>query len=82
GLEDSKWSVTTATTLSEQLFLPSVDGDIEAKQVTLRWTPNSNVTQIVVNPGAITHVITPAEKTSGIAVVTGLTGETSYTADL
>lgn len=82
GLEDSKWSVTTATTLSEQLFLASVDGDIEAKQVTLRWTPNSNVTQIVVNPGAITHVITPAEKTSGVAVVTGLTGETSYTADL
>ncbi|BDU23420.1 hypothetical protein FLGSB24_01640 [Flavobacterium sp. GSB-24] len=82
GLEDSKWSITSATTLSEQLFLASIDGDIEAKQVTLRWTPNSNVTQIVVNPGAITHVITPAEKTSGVAVVTGLTGETSYTADL
>ncbi|WJS95009.1 fibronectin type III domain-containing protein [Flavobacterium johnsoniae] len=82
GLEDSKWSVITATTLAEQIFLASVDGDIEAKQVTLRWTPNSNVTQIVVNPGAITHVITPAEKASGIAVVTGLTGETSYTADL
>ncbi|MFD1601790.1 DUF4957 domain-containing protein [Flavobacterium artemisiae] len=82
GLEDSKWSVVTATTLSEQLFLASVDGDIEAKQVTLRWPANSNVTQIVVNPGAITHTITPAEKASGIAIVTGLTGETSYTAEL
>ncbi|MEN2402905.1 DUF4957 domain-containing protein [Flavobacterium sp. MC2016-06] len=82
GLEDSKWSVTTATTLSEQLFLPSVDGDIEAKQVTLRWTPNASATQIVVNPGAITHTITPSEKTAGIAIVTGLTGETAYTANL
>jgi hypothetical protein len=82
GLADSKWSVITTTTLSEQLFLASVDGDIDAKQVTLRWVANSNVTQIVVNPGAITHTITPAEKTSGIAVVTGLTGEKAYTADL
>ncbi|TDW47289.1 uncharacterized protein DUF5123 [Flavobacterium sp. 270] len=82
GLEDSKWSVTSATTLSEQLFLPSVNGDIEAKQVTLRWTPNASATQIVVNPGNITHTITPAEKTAGIAIVTGLTGETAYTANL
>ncbi len=82
GLEDSKWSITTATTLSEQLMAAVADADIEAKQVTLRWTPNSNVTQIVVNPGNITHVITPAEKTAGVALVTGLTGETSYTATL
>jgi len=82
GLEDSKWSIATATTLAEDIYLASVDGDIDAKQVTLRWPANSTVTQIVVNPGAITHVITPAEKASGVAIVTGLTGETSYTADL
>jgi len=82
GLEDSKWSVITATTLSEQILLPVADVDIEAKQVTLRWTPNSNVTQIVVNPGNITRVITAAEKTAGVAIVTGLTGETDYTATL
>lgn len=82
GLEDSKWSVITATTLSEQLLSAVQDADIDAKQVTLRWTPNSNVTQIVVNPGNITHVITPAEKTAGVATVTGLTGETDYTATL
>ena len=82
GLEDSKWSVITATTLSEQILFPVADLDVESKQVTLRWTPNSNVTQIVLNPGNITHVITPAEKTAGIAIVTGLTGETDYTASL
>ncbi|OMQ09990.1 DUF4957 domain-containing protein [[Flexibacter] sp. ATCC 35103] len=82
GLEDSKWSVTTATTLSEQIFLPVQPIDIEAKQVTLRWTPNSNVTQITVAPGGVTHAITPAEKTAGVAVITGLTAETAYTATL
>jgi enhancing lycopene biosynthesis protein 2 len=82
GLEDSKWSVTTANTLSEQLFLPVIPGDIKATEATLRWIANSNVTQIVVNPGNITHAITPEEKTSGVAKITGLTGETTYTADL
>lgn len=82
GLEDSKWSITSANTLSEQLFLPIVDGDIQGIQATLRWTPNSAVTEIVITPGDIKHTITPAEKTSGIATITGLTGETTYTADL
>lgn len=82
GLSDSKWSVVTATTLSEQLFSAVQDADIEAKQVTLRWTPNSAVTQISIAPGGITHTITAAEKTAGAAIVTGLTGETAYTATL
>ncbi|WP_035634787.1 DUF5123 domain-containing protein [Flavobacterium gilvum] len=82
GLDDSKWSVTTATTQPEQIFLPIVPGDIQAKQATLRWIPNSDVTQIVLTPGNITRVITAAEKTSGIAIVTGLTAETAYTATL
>lgn len=82
GLEDSKWSTITATTLSEQIFFPVQDVDIEGKSITLRWTPNSNVTQITVAPGDVTHTITPAEKTAGVAIVTGLTGETGYTATL
>ncbi|MFD2939835.1 DUF5123 domain-containing protein [Flavobacterium notoginsengisoli] len=82
GIEDSKWSITTATTLSEQIMFPVQDADIEAKEVTLRWTPNSSVTQIVLNPGNIIHAITPAEKTAGVATITGLTPETDYTAVL
>lgn len=82
GLEDSTWFVTTATTLSEQLLYPVQPADIEAKQVTLRWPANTNATQITLQPGAITHTITPAEKTAGVAVVTGLTPETAYTATL
>lgn len=82
GLADSKWSVTTAATLSEQIFFPVQPADIEATQVTLRWTPNSSVTQITAAPGGIAHTITAAEKTAGVATVTGLTGETAYTATL
>ncbi|TDO77597.1 fibronectin type III domain protein [Flavobacterium chryseum] len=82
GLEDSKWSVTTAATLSEQIFLPIKAEEIEAGSVTLRWTPNSNVTQILFQPGNVAHTITPEEKTAGVAVVTGLTAETNYTATL
>ena len=82
GKEDSKWSVITATTLSEQLFLPVQEGDILSKVATLRFIPNSNVTKIVLTPGDITHTITAEEKTNGIAIITGLTSQTIYTADL
>lgn len=82
GLEDSKWSVATATTLSEQLFLAVQQGDVLGKSATLRWVPNSSVTQIILKPGDITHVITPQEKIDGIATVTGLSSQTIYTADL
>ncbi|KAF2513622.1 DUF4957 domain-containing protein [Flavobacterium zhairuonense] len=83
GLEDSKWSVTTATTLSEQLFVSPVPAtDIEATQVTLRWPANTNATSITVEPGTITHTLTAAEKAAGVAVVTGLKGETAYNAYL
>lgn len=82
GYDDSKWSVTTATTESEQLFLPIIDAEIQAKQATLRWVANSNVTHITLNPGAVKRIITPEEKTNGVAVITNLTSETQYTAEL
>ena len=82
GIADSNWSVTTATTLSEQIFLPIKAEEIEAGSVTLRWTPNSNVTQISFQPGDVTHTITAEEKIAGVAIVTGLTPETNYTATL
>lgn len=82
GKEDSKWSVTTVNTLSEQLFLPVQAGDINAKEAIFRWVANSTVTEIVCNPGTIKHTITAQEKIDGFAKVTGLTPETNYTVDL
>lgn len=80
GLEDSKWSVGEATTLTEQIMLPAEAGDIKALAATLRWVPNSDVTQLVLTPGDIVHNITAQEKIEGIATVTGLTSETDYSA--
>ncbi|PXY39893.1 DUF5123 domain-containing protein [Flavobacterium cheongpyeongense] len=82
GLEESKWTVTTANTLSEQLFLAIQDGDVTSKEATLRWVAGSNVTQITLSPGAITHTVTAEEKAAGIATISGLSSETSYQADL
>ena len=82
GLEDSTWAITQAQTLTEQIMLPAQPGDIEATQATLRWIANSNVTHFMIQPGDIRHDITAQEKTAGVALITGLTGETNYTAIL
>ncbi|MBN2236921.1 MAG: DUF4957 domain-containing protein [Bacteroidales bacterium] len=82
GLADSKWAIAEATTLTEQLMLASQPGDILALEATFRWVPNINVTQILINPGEITHDITAQEKIYGVATVTGLISETEYTAQL
>ncbi|HEX9828015.1 MAG TPA: DUF4957 domain-containing protein [Flavobacteriaceae bacterium] len=82
GLDESKYATITAQTLTEQIFLPSQPGDIEATQATLRWPANSNVTHIILQPGDNRHDITDQEKADGIVILTGLTGETDYTATL
>ncbi|WP_194765972.1 DUF5123 domain-containing protein [Tamlana sp. I1] len=82
GLDDSTWALTEATTLTEQIMLPEEPGDIKALEATFRWEPNAEVTQLVLEPGSITHVITAAEKTAGVATVTGLLPETTYNAIL
>lgn len=82
GLEDSKWTVTTATTLSEQIFFPIKAEEIQGTSVTLRWTPNSNVTNISLQPGNLNHTVTAEEKAAGVAIVTGLTPETNYAVTL
>lgn len=82
GLEDSKWATGTATTLSEQLMLPSIIGDVTYKEATFRWQAGINVTQIILQPGDVTHNITAQEKVAGMAIVTGLTSEILYSATL
>ena len=82
GLQDSKWSNISVLTLTEQIFLPIQPGDVLYNQATLRWVPNSVVSQIVVSPGNITYDITPEDRVNGTATITGLSGETSYTATL
>lgn len=78
GLDDSTWAITSATTLTEQLMLAFQPGDVEATKVTLRWVAGINVTHILIQPGNMTHNITPQEKLDGMALIEGLTGETEY----
>lgn len=78
GLEDSKWAIGTATTLSEQLMLASINGDVAFSEALFRWEAGINVTTLVLQPGDITHTISAAEKSVGIATVTGLNSLTDY----
>lgn len=82
GLDDSSWATTTVRTLTEQIFIEDQPGDFLAKEATLRWAPGSEVTEIKLSPGDITHTITAEEMEQGVATITGLTSETEYTATL
>lgn len=79
GLQDSKWTAVTIMTNLENIFLPIEDGDIQAVTATLRWTPNSDVTHFIINPGNVQRDITADEKAAGVATIDGLTGDTDYT---
>ena len=82
GVEDSKYVSDVFTTDPEQIFLPVNQSKIETKAVVLNWTPGENATKIVLAPGDIEHIVTADEVAAGEAKVTGLTGETFYTAKL
>lgn len=82
GINSSKWSTATATTDAEQIFENIGDDDLKATEVTLRWLAGAEVTEIVVTPGDIKYTLSSEEKADGVATITGLTGETKYTAKL
>ncbi|MFC5282061.1 DUF4957 domain-containing protein [Pedobacter alpinus] len=81
-IEDSKYVAVTFTTAAEQIFLPVTQSTIQATSVVLNWTPGQTATSITLAPGNIVRPITAAEITAGQATITGLTGETLYTAAL
>lgn len=91
SIADSKWSSGTVKTNTEQIFLPIDSEELKATEVILRWTAGETATQIVLtaldkdgNPvgNDIIHTITNEEIAAGAATITGLTGETSYSAVL
>lgn len=79
---DSKWVTASFRTGAEQLFQTVNPADLEADQVILRWLAGEAATQIVLQPGNMTHTVTPEEIADGVALITGLTAETTYTATL
>jgi len=82
GISDSKWTSTTFTTNPEQILFPLNPEEITATGVTIRWPVGETATAIVLTPGNITRPVTASEIASGVAIITGLVSETSYTARL
>lgn len=82
GLDDSTWAATTAQTLTEQIFIEGDPSDIRATEATLRWAPDSEVTEIKLTPGDITYTITAEDRANGFVTLEDLTPETAYTATL
>jgi hypothetical protein len=82
GIDDSKWVSSVFNTEAEQIMYDVNPEEIEPNSVILRWPAGESATEIVLNPGNITHTLTPDEIAAGVAEVTGLTGETHYTANL
>lgn len=82
GVDDSKWITATAKTDPEQILQNINPAKLTATSVALNWPAGQTATTITISPGNITRTVTAAEVTAGEAVITGLTGETTYTAKL
>lgn len=80
--KDSKWSTAKTTTGTEQIFKAVDPAEIEARSVTLHWTPGQYANQIVLTPGDIVYNVTAEDIENGSATISGLTPETAYTATL
>lgn len=80
SISDSKWASGTVKTNAEQIFSPIDPEELKATEVTLRWPAGQVATEITITPGDIKHTITAAEIAAGAVTITGLTGETKYTA--
>ncbi|MFA5328233.1 MAG: DUF5123 domain-containing protein [Prolixibacteraceae bacterium] len=79
GIADSKWAVTAFKTDAENIFAPLAGENIKATSVILNWPAGSDVTNFLITPGDVNRTITDQEKADGMATITGLTGETTYT---
>lgn len=82
GKIDSRYSVVEFQTDAEQIFKAIDPNELKATEATLRWTAGEKVTEIVVTPGDLRHTVTANEMAAGAATITGLVGETTYTARL
>ncbi len=83
GIGESLWTSTTFTTDAEQILKPlDVENDLTATSVTLKWPAGEIATKVVFEPGNIEHIVTPTEVEAGEATISGLVGETEYTATL
>ena len=81
-ISDSKWVTGSFQTDAEQIFAEVDMQKLTATSVTLNWTPGETASSIVITPGNISHIVTADEIAAGQVTISGLTGETFYTAKL
>ncbi len=82
GIADSKYTTVSFKTDAEQIFYAIDPEELEPTSVILRWPAGETATHIVLTPGDIEYTVTPSDIAAGAATITGLTGETTYTAKL
>ncbi|HEX6848530.1 MAG TPA: DUF5123 domain-containing protein [Chitinophagaceae bacterium] len=84
---ESKWMVSPPFTMTgEQIFVvPVPESDIIDNAVILRWTPTPGVTKIVITltgGSPVDVTISAADNTAGFKMIGGLTGSTTYSAEI
>jgi len=83
---ESKYTVSTGFSLSgTQLFLQTRDGEIKETGVTLRYTPTSGLSSIVLTPitgTAVTVSLSATDVSAGFKTISGLMAGTQYSAEL
>ncbi len=82
GVSDSKWITASLKTDAEQILQAVNPAKLAATSAAINWPAGQPATSITINPGNIIRAVTAAEVTAGEAVITGLAGETLYTARL
>lgn len=83
GHNDSKWSIISRSTDSEQIFQTVANEDVTHTTVTLRWTAGEQASTIILTPADVEpHTVTSDEIQAGAATIEGLTPDCSYTAVL
>lgn len=83
---ESKWERSSSFAINgEQWFYPIRDVELNETSVTVRWTPNPELTTImlVVNKGTPNvYPLTPSELSSGVKQITGLISDTTYITEI
>jgi hypothetical protein len=83
---ESGWVYSSKFSISgEQIFLPLTISDIIDNGVLLKWNATPGLTRIVITPqtgAAITINLTPADLTARQKIISGLSANTNYSAEI
>jgi hypothetical protein len=83
---ESKWQYSPSFgILGEQFFLPIVDTDLKDKSVILKWKITAGLNKILIGPisGVPTEILLDGtDQAAGQKLITGLTAQTSYLAEI